>query len=112
MWQFCKMLETMETKDVKDMSMRDMSGYAKFLKGIRERTKRGVPLFWNVQLGLCPEAGASEVSGGHTRLIIGYNEEKNEIIYTDTWGSGHEHKYMPDDWAWTITQNVFYLNPR
>jgi hypothetical protein len=46
------------------------------------------------------------------RLIIGYNEEKSEIIYTDTWGAGHEHKYMPDDWAWTITQNMFYLNPR
>jgi hypothetical protein len=102
----------MEAKVVKSMSMCDKSGYTKFLKGIREQTKRGVPLFWSVQLGLYPEAGVPQVFGGHMRLIIGYNEEKNEIIYTDTWGAGHEHKYMPDDWAWTITQNMFYLNPR
>lgn len=107
-----KMQQSMEAKVVKSMSMRDKSGYAKFLKGIREQTKRGVPLFWSVQLGLYPEAGVPQVFGGHMRLIIGYNEEKNEIIYTDTWGAGHEHKYMPDDWAWTITQNMFYLNPR
>ena len=107
-----RMQQTMEAKVVKSMSMRDKSGYAKFLKGIREQTKRGVPLFWSVQLGLYPEAGVPQVFGGHMRLIIGYNEVKNEIIYTDTWGAGHEHKYMPDDWAWTITQNMFYLNPR
>ena len=107
-----KMKQAMEAKVVKAMSMRDKSGYAKFLKGIREQTKRGVPLFWSVQLGLYPEAGVQQAFGGHMRLIIGYNEEKNEIIYTDTWGAGHEHKYMPDDWAWTITQDMFYLNPR
>ena len=107
-----KMQQTMEAKVVKAMSMRDKSGYAKFLRGVREQTKRGVPLFWSVQLGLYPEAGVPQAFGGHMRLIIGYNEEKNEIIYTDTWGAGHEHKYMPDDWAWTITQNMFYLNPR
>ena len=107
-----KMQQMMEAKVVKSMSMRDKSGFAKFLKGIREQTKRGVPLFWSVQLGLYPEAGVPQVFGGHMRLIIGYNEEKNEIIYTDTWGAGHEHKYMPDDWAWTITQNMFDLNPR
>ena len=41
-----------------------------------------------------------------------YNAEKGEIIYSDSWGAGHERKHMPDDWAWTITHNLFYLNPR
>ena len=86
--------------------------YGKIGFGFAGDKKRGVPLFWSVQLGLYPEAGVPQVFGGHMRLIIGYNAEKNEIIYTDTWGAGHEHKYMPDDWAWTITQNMFYLNPR
>ena len=92
--------------------MKDKAGYAKFIRGIREQTVRGVPLFWSVQLGVYPEPGIPQNAGGHMRLIIGYNEETGEIIYSDTWGAGHERKKMPDDWAWTITHNLFYLNPR
>jgi hypothetical protein len=107
-----EMERAMEAKVLKAMAMRDTAGYGKFIKGIREQTKRGVPLFWSVRLGLYPEAGIPQTAGGHVRLIIGYNEEKGEVIYSDSWGAGHERKYMPDDWAWTITHNLFYLNPR
>ena len=107
-----EMERAMEPKVLKAMSMKDKSGYGKFIKGIREQTARGVPLFWSVRLGVYPEPGIPQQYGGHMRLIIGYNEEKGEIIYTDTWGAGHERKHMPDDWAWTITHNLFYLNPR
>ena len=107
-----QMEQAMDAKVLKAMSMKDKSGYGKFLKGIYEQTKRGVPLFWSVRLGLYPESGIPQNAGGHMRLVIGYNREKGEIIYTDSWGAGHERKYMPDDWAWTITHNLFYLNPR
>ena len=106
------MEKAMDPKVQKAMSMKDKAGYTKFIKGIREQTVRGVPLFWSVQLGVYPEPGIPQTAGGHMRLIIGYNEEKGEIIYSDTWGAGHERKYMPDDWAWTITHNLFFLNPR
>lgn len=106
------MQRAMEAKVLKSMSMRDKSGYKKFIAGIREQTNRGVPLFWSVRMGIYPEAGVLQAAGGHMRLVIGYNEEKEEVIYTDTWGAGHERKYMPSDWAWTITHNLFYLNPR
>ena len=106
------MEQAMEPKVLKAMSMKDNGGYVKFIKGIREQTLRGVPLFWSVRLGIYPEPGIPQQFGGHMRLIIGYNEEKGEIIYSDTWGAGHERKHMPDDWAWTITHNLFYLNPR
>jgi hypothetical protein len=106
------MEQAMEPKVLKAMSMKDKAGYTKFIKGIREQTVRGVPLFWSVQLGVYPEPGIPQNAGGHMRLIIGYNEETGEIIYSDTWGAGHERKKMPDDWAWTITHNLFYLNPR
>ena len=106
------MERSMEPKVLKAMSMKDKAGYTKFIKGIREQTARGVPLFWSVRLGVYPEAGVPQTAGGHMRLIIGYNEEKGEIIYSDTWGAGHERKHMPDDWAWTITHNLFFLNPR
>jgi hypothetical protein len=107
-----EMERAMDAKVLKAMSMRDKSGYNRFIKGVREQTMRGVPLFWSVRLGVYPEAGIPQAAGGHMRLIIGYNEEKGEIIYTDSWGAGHERKHMPDDWAWTITHNLFYLNPR
>ena len=106
------MEKSMDPKVQKAMSMKDKAGYAKFIRGIREQTVRGVPLFWSVQLGVYPEPGIPQTAGGHMRLIIGYNEEKGEIIYSDTWGAGHERKHMPDDWAWTITHNLFFLNPR
>ena len=106
------MEKAMDPKVQKAMSMKDKAGYTKFIKGIREQTVRGVPLFWSVQLGVYPEKGIPQNAGGHMRLIIGYNEEKGEIIYSDSWGAGHERKYMPDDWAWTITHNLFFLNPR
>ena len=106
------MEQAMEPKVLKEMSMKDKAGYARFIKGIREQTARGVPLFWSVRLGVYPEPGIPQNAGGHMRLIIGYNEEKGEVIYSDTWGAGHERKHMPDDWAWTITHNLFYLNPR
>ena len=105
------MERAMEPKVLKAMSMKDKSGYGKFIKGIRDQTARGVPLFWSVRLGVYPEPGIPQQFGGHMRLIIGYNEEKGEIIYSDSWGAGHERKHMPDDWAWTITMNLFYLNP-
>ena len=107
-----EMERAMDAKVLKAMSMKDKAGYTKFIKGIREQTARGVPLFWSVRLGVYPEPGIPQNAGGHMRLIIGYNEEKGEIIYSDTWGAGHERKHMPDDWAWTITHNLFYLNPR
>ena len=106
------MEQAMEPKVLKAMSMKDKAGYTKFIKGIREQTARGVPLFWSVRLGVYPEPGIPQNAGGHMRLIIGYNEERGEVIYSDTWGAGHERKHMPDDWAWTITHNLFYLNPR
>ena len=89
----------------------EQSGYNRFVKGIREHTARGVPLFWSVQLGVYPEAGIPQSAGGHMRLIIGYNEENGDVIYTDSWGEGHQRKHMPADWAWTITHNLFCLKP-
>ena len=114
------MEHAMEAKVLKEMSMKDKSGYTKFIKGIREQTARGVPLFWSVRLGLYPEPGIPQAAGGHMRLIIGYVERKDpktkkteikEILYTDSWGAGHELKRMPADWAFAITHDAFFLKP-
>jgi hypothetical protein len=45
------------------------------------------------------------------RLIIGYNTAKNEIIYSDSWGPGHEQKRMSLEDAWVITSGLSSLQP-
>ena len=50
--------------------------------------------------------------GGHLRMIIGYNTQKDEIIYSDTWGRGHEKKSMSTENAFTITNSLFSLEPK
>jgi hypothetical protein len=50
--------------------------------------------------------------GGHLRLIIGYNTRTKEIIYSDTWGRGHEKKRMPIDNAFTMTRSLFSMEPK
>ena len=73
----------------------------------------GIPVIWCVLLGIMPEDKLSSQSkGGHMRLIIGYNEKNQEILYTDSWGMGHELKSMPIQHAWAITTRVFYMIPR
>jgi len=103
----------MDTKTVKKMKMDDKGGYQRFQKGVKDQVKLGIPLFWGVTLGRYPEPELANLQGmgGHMRLIIGYNEKSKEILYTDTWGAGHELKRMPEDWAWAITDNLFFLKP-
>lgn len=85
--------------------------YTKFRKDIRDQVAKGIPLFWGVTLGIYPEPDNPQGSGGHMRLIIGYNDKKREILYTDSWGAGHELKRMPFDWAWTISHCLLYMKP-
>ena len=87
------------------------SKYAKFLKDVHDQVNKGIPIFWGVTLGIYPEPEIPQSGGGHMRLIIGYNDTKKEILYTDTWGAGHELKRMPAEWAWTITHCLMYMKP-
>ena len=87
------------------------SKFTKFMKDIHEQVDKGIPLYWGVMLGIAPEAGLPQTRGGHMRLIIGYNDQKKEIIYSDSWGAGHEKKHMKADWAWTITHCLMYMKP-
>ncbi|RYD36903.1 MAG: hypothetical protein EOP86_04760 [Verrucomicrobiaceae bacterium] len=51
------------------------------------------------------------MSGGHMRLIIGYNIKEKKIYYTDSWGPGHEIKSMDIGNAWTATMAIFMIEP-
>ena len=45
------------------------------------------------------------------RIIIGYNKTTDEVLYSDSWGNGHEEKRMQLDDAWTITDGLSSLQP-
>ena len=102
--------EAMNPDVLRKMRVKD-GRYRKFLSEVKAQIDKGVPVFWGVMLGWYREPDIPQASGGHMRLIIGYNAERKEVIYTDSWGAGHEMKRMPADWAFAITRSAFYLKP-
>jgi hypothetical protein len=88
--------------------------YDKFHKSIVDATSQGVPLLWGLELGVYPENGepALQDGGGHMRLIIGYNEKTEEVIFTDSWGAGHEVKRMNMRDAQAVTNGLYIIEPQ
>lgn len=104
------MIEAMEPEVLLRERSRD-ARFKKFSAGIKSRIDAGIPVFWSVKLGIFPEPDIPQADGGHMRLIIGYNAKTHEIIYSDSWGKGHELKRMPEDRAFAITHDAFSLRP-
>ena len=85
----------------------------RIFRKLRSRIDDGLPLVWCVQLGLVNEKRKTlQTGGGHMRLIIGYNDKDDTIVYTDTWGAGHEFKTMPLEDAWVMTMRLISIQPR
>jgi hypothetical protein len=84
---------------------------AKFQHEIQPHVDTGIPVLWSVRLGLIKEPEIPQAVGGHMRLIIGYNPKTQEIIYTDSWGAGHEKKRMSLADACTITMSLATIEP-
>jgi hypothetical protein len=82
-----------------------------FQQMVQDHIDEGIPVLWSVMLGIVPEQKAPDVIAGHMRLIIGYNSQTNEILYTDSWGPGHELKRMSADDAWTMTIAMDTIEP-
>jgi hypothetical protein len=89
------------------------SEFEKFKKSVKDYVDKGVPLLWGLTLGLYPESGQKtpQAGGGHMRLIIGYNDANNEIIFSDSWGSGHEFKRMASQDAYASTNGLYIIEP-
>ncbi len=85
----------------------------KFLKEIHNSIDDGVPLLWALELGLFPEKPElhEQVRGGHMRMIIGYNDKAGEILFSDSWGAGHELKRMKMEHAYAASVGLFILKP-
>jgi hypothetical protein len=85
--------------------------YSRFTSSVKKYIDEGVPVAWALQLGMFKEEGLPQIGGGHMRLIIGYNDDKETLIYTDSWGSGHEKKSMPMAEAYCMTNVLLALPP-
>jgi hypothetical protein len=86
----------------------------KFSKLAQEYTGKGVPLLWALELGLYPEdpPNAAQGGGGHMRLIIGANSKTGELLFTDSWGAGHEFKRMKMADAFKASMAVWVIEPK
>jgi hypothetical protein len=101
----------MDPTVLKEVRTKNHSDVLKFQNDVQKHIDAGIPLIWSVMLGIFPEPGVPQSGGGHMRLIIGYNMKTQEIIFSDSWGAGHEQKRMPLDNAMTITTGLTALEP-
>jgi len=86
--------------------------YTRFQRAVTDTIARGVPVMWSCELGIYPEMErTSQTHGGHMRLIIGYNLQTSEVIFSDSWGERHAVKRMPMDNACAMTTGLYYLEP-
>lgn len=86
---------------------------AAFHKMIGKSIDAGIPLLWALEVGAFPETPPlqEQTSGGHMRMITGYNSQANKIYFSDSWGAGHERKEMDANHAYEATHGLFVLKP-
>lgn len=97
----------------RELRLKSANKVQKFMETVAESVDQGRPVAWSVMLGFVEETPKlPQGGGGHMRLIIGYNRDKKEILYSDSWGYGHELKRMTLDDAYTITTGLYTVDPR
>jgi hypothetical protein len=89
------------------------SDYKRFSRDVKASIDRGVPLLWALRIGWYPEGEKiPQANGGHMRLIIGYNDRTQEIIYSDSWGERHAFKKMAAKDGYAATTSLYSVEPR
>ena len=104
--------KSMDPALLKEARLKRDTGMQEFKNAVMKSINAGAPLSWSVILGIVKEPATPQAFGGHMRLIIGYNTRTGDILYTDTWGAGHELKQLPLADAWTITTGLYCLHLR
>lgn len=86
----------------------------RFARLVKERVDKGQPLLWSLELGLYPEEPqvVLQKGGGHMRMIIGYNTARNQVLFSDSWGAGHELKRMDTTDALKATSGIYEVEPQ
>jgi hypothetical protein len=91
---------------------KNRAAFGSFNRQVKSHINEGVPMLWSVTVGVLDTDGThAKTPCGHMRLIIGYNEKTNELLFSDSWGAGHELKRMPASDAWAITHGLVTIEP-
>ncbi len=97
-------------------SMNTHRDFKKFKSAIISKVNKKIPLLWSVMFGVIKEGKElPQTTGGHLRIISGYNFSKKgeeTIVYTDSWGAGHERKTIAVDKAWAMTRGLAVITKR
>ena len=85
----------------------------KFFGLVKKQVDKGYIVAWTMIVGLLPENGkpARQGGGGHMRMIMGYNEKTNELIFSDSWGNGHEIKRIDAASAMLVSSGIYEIRP-
>ena len=68
------------------------------IKALHDSIDSGFPIIWFIP--------------GHARLLIGYNPDSGDFVYSDSWGAGHEFKTMSINKYHNLTRKTFILNAK
>lgn len=107
-----ELYDQFEVRALRETKLQKKSDFSKFKNTIQKYVKQGIPLPWTVCAGIVEETPPVPQRGPHMRMIIGYNTKTSEVIYSDSWGAGHEKKKMLMDNAWAITDGLYTVEPR
>ena len=70
----------------------------------------GIPILWSVfASGMYTDDGG--LGGPHMRLLIGYNEKKGTVVYSDSWGAGAARRTMKAAEAFSVTSSTNIIKP-
>lgn len=103
--------QQMKPEIFREVRLKKSADFHRFQREIQDSITEGIPLLWSVQLGVVPEPEIPQAAGGHMRLVIGFNPQSREILYSDSWGLGHEMKRMSAEDAWVITSGLSIIQP-
>ena len=107
-----KLLDGMDGDLLRQARTKRPAELTKFKNDVAKYIDLGIPLIWDVYLGLVKEEFLlPQDRGGHLRLIIGYNKKTGDIFYTDSWGPRHECKQMTLGDALTMTFGLYVIKP-
>lgn len=109
-----KLMSSMDIEVFRAIRQKDRGDYQKFLNQIRENIDAGIPVCWCtfVLPSQKQTSGGATDFGMHMRIINGYNTRTGDIIFTDSWGKGHEKKIVNAEDAWAITFTTLGVLPR
>lgn len=84
-----------------------------FYQYVKSCIDRGIPVCWSIMVFPKDKAAGGDGNkiASHMRLITGYTD-RGDIIYSDSWGKGHEKKKISQADAIAITKRLFTIEPR